>query len=414
MYVTKITRNALYLVLIALTAISNIASAKDSEYFASLRYNHVSLHAEIKGIFPMSAKKAESQPHYIFHYDANGRVSEIENNSYGNPRRHPLTSFGTKFVKISYGNGLQTREYFDVNNKPMMNIRGVHKEVFKVDADGFIYQLNFFNDSNKAVESRWNIAEYKWQQKDNWVIERRYNLKGEKQPLSPYFEFADTAIEYDKQGNPKRHYNLDGDLNIANNKDGVAYYEDDYDNLGRHTKFSYFNHQREMVKNQWGYAYATKHYDEQGYYKKASRYEVDGTPLQVVDPFKSDDKSNTRAEIKRVSLSYLQALKNRKPELMKEVIHQDLHKHFVPLFPLPSGEHTLRQTSYEKLMEFAESWNLNGIRFPPEMTVEVTILDVHRDMATVKMVSDNWIEYLHLVKLDKRWQIKNMLWDYKQ
>jgi len=33
-------------------------------------------------------------------------------------------------------------------------------------------------------------------------------------------------------------------------------------------------------------------------------------------------------------------------------------------------------------------------------------------MAAVKLVSDNWYEYLHLLKINGHWKIKNLVWDY--
>jgi hypothetical protein len=31
----------------------------------------------------------------------------------------------------------------------------------------------------------------------------------------------------------------------------------------------------------------------------------------------------------------------------------------------------------------------------------------------VKLVSDNWVEYLHLIKLDGKWTLTNLIWQYK-
>jgi hypothetical protein len=65
------------------------------------------------------------------------------------------------------------------------------------------------------------------------------------------------------------------------------------------------------------------------------------------------------------------------------------------------------------MIEFAKSWNKSGTRFPPKPSNEIKILDIYNRIATVKLISDNWVEYLHLVKTNDQWQIINLLWQYK-
>jgi hypothetical protein len=42
---------------------------------------------------------------------------------------------------------------------------------------------------------------------------------------------------------------------------------------------------------------------------------------------------------------------------------------------------------------------------------EVTILDIFQNIATVKLVAQDWVDYMHLGKIDGRWQIVNVMWD---
>ncbi|WP_286270896.1 nuclear transport factor 2 family protein [Thalassotalea hakodatensis] len=390
------------------------ANANEEKYYASLRYNHVSLHAETKGILPISPQQAAKQPHYVFKYNEAEKLVEIINNTYQNAKLHPLTHFAVKRVKIDYSTGKKTLTFYDINNKRMPNIRGVFKEVYRIDDTGFVEQLNFYDADDKAMESRWNIAEYRWRKHNNLVIEQRFNTAGVKQPLSPYFPFNDTAIEYDDAGNPYRHFNLDKALNIVNNKDGIAYYEDTYNELGLHIKYAYYDQNYQLTLNAWGFAYAIKHYDSQGQYTGRTKYDLQSEKIPNLLPKAVlNDKKEIEA-IKQVSIDYLNALKQLDPKLMKSVMHPDLSKHTVPPFPAPNGEVSLRETTYQRMIEHATYWNRSGIRFPPIMTNQVTVLDQHNNIATVKMVSDNWIEYLHLVKLKGKWQIKNLLWDYNR
>jgi hypothetical protein len=49
-----------------------------------------------------------------------------------------------------------------------------------------------------------------------------------------------------------------------------------------------------------------------------------------------------------------------------------------------------------------------GTEFEPKQ--EVTVLDVFRDIATVMVRSEPFIEYLHLARFDDRWLIVNALY----
>jgi Putative lumazine-binding len=44
---------------------------------------------------------------------------------------------------------------------------------------------------------------------------------------------------------------------------------------------------------------------------------------------------------------------------------------------------------------------------------DVTILDVFGNAASVKSVMADWIDYLQMAKVDGRWVIVNVLWEYK-
>ncbi len=47
---------------------------------------------------------------------------------------------------------------------------------------------------------------------------------------------------------------------------------------------------------------------------------------------------------------------------------------------------------------------------PDERRLEIDVLAVHDDVATVAVRGPVYIEYLHLVRADGRWQILNALW----
>ncbi|MEW6990562.1 nuclear transport factor 2 family protein [Colwelliaceae bacterium 6441] len=405
-------RNIYGLLIGAVIMLSPSVFANTAHYFGNIRYNHVSPHVPLKGIIPLTQAQAKNRPHFIFNVNKHGKITSIVDNSYNVVKRHHIASFGAFKTLIEYDGDKEVRTFFDINNQPMANIKGVFKEVYLYDNQHFKKQLNFFDKNDKPVESNWNIHEYQWRKHDNFVIEKRVNLKGEQQPLSPYFAFDTTKIEYDQAGNPFKHFNVNEQLNVVNNKTGVAYYQDKYDSNGLHTRFSYFDKNGTPVNNQWGFTYADKNYDALHNYVDASRYDTNHTFQPSPKPIKANMPASKadEKEIIRISQGYLVALQQLKPTLMAEVMHKDLSKHTIGTFA--DGQQRIRPTTYEQMINFAYVWNKDGTRFPPNPSNEAIILDSYNGMASVKLVSDNWVEYLHLLKLEGKWKIKNLVWDY--
>lgn len=72
-----------------------------------------------------------------------------------------------------------------------------------------------------------------------------------------------------------------------------------------------------------------------------------------------------------------------------------------------------RATTKKQMIEFASSWNKSGTKFPLIPKNEIEILDIYNRIANVRIISDNWVEYLQLIKLDSKWKIMNVLWQYR-
>jgi len=61
----------------------------------------------------------------------------------------------------------------------------------------------------------------------------------------------------------------------------------------------------------------------------------------------------------------------------------------------------------------AESYNKKGDKFPSTPRKDVKLLDVSTRTASVKLIADEWIDYMHLVKVNATWKVINVLWQYK-
>ncbi len=80
-----------------------------------------------------------------------------------------------------------------------------------------------------------------------------------------------------------------------------------------------------------------------------------------------------------------------------------------------------RVVSNDEIWDVNKDWMVeathNGrgkIADPENGLKEITILDHTDTVASVKLISNDFIDYLHLVNTDGEWAIVNALWDYRQ
>lgn len=235
-----------------------------TKYYRQLIYNHVSPQMPIRGIHEISEPEAEKSPHYIFRYNTKKQLSEIINNNPEAWKSHPLTHIGVYRISFEYANNKEIRTFYDKFNKQVTNIRGVYKEVHSFDSAGFKSALDFYDIEDKPMASNWMISRYTWEKKNDLVVERRYNLNGEKVMLSSYFEFLITGIKYNDEQLPMACYNLNETLEIVNNLQGIASYRDKYDQFGNHIEYAYYNSNNELCSSPSGFAIGKKYYDGLG------------------------------------------------------------------------------------------------------------------------------------------------------
>ncbi|WP_074407965.1 nuclear transport factor 2 family protein [Aquimarina megaterium] len=409
--------NTLLCLFVTLTVVAQ--NAVTEKYYRQLRYNHVSPHIPYMGIHEISSAEAKKTAHYIFKYNDTKQLIEIINHDYSFHEDHFLNTIGAYKTIFEYENKMQTCIYFDKIGNRTVNDRDVYKEVFHYDKNGFKYALHFFDLKNEPMESNCKVTRYYWEKNKKLVIEKRYNLNDSLVNIAPYFDFGVTGILYDNNNFPNETFNLDGNLMVKENSSGIASYRDTYDKNGNHIEFSYHNAKGELINNSSDFAVGKKEYDEKGNLITLNVYDNTNKSIAKIK-FPSRDNINLAApvtqkdslEIKNISLGYLIALQELKPKLMKKVFHPDLAKRSFG-FNSENKNEIIHETTYKQMIEFAKSWNKSGTRFPPKPNNKAIILDIYNQIANVKLISDNWVEYLHLVKTNNEWNIINLLWQNK-
>ena len=117
------------------------------------------------------------------------------------------------------------------------------------------------------------------------------------------------------------------------------------------------------------------------------------------------------AAIRATALNYVEGWYEGNADRMAKALHPELVKRIV-----------VRDTTTGKTMVqgMGTSVLVNSTRHgygketPKErQQKDVSLLDVFGNAASVKAVMADWIDYMHMAKVDGRWVIVNVLWEQK-
>lgn len=115
--------------------------------------------------------------------------------------------------------------------------------------------------------------------------------------------------------------------------------------------------------------------------------------------------------IKQVALDYIESQHNVKPKQFERAAHPRMVKRTFWKNKQTNKEY-LRETFTDAMILLAESYNKNQDKFPKKPKKEIIILDIFNKIASVKLVADDWVDYMHIVKLNGKWQLVNVLWQF--
>jgi len=116
-------------------------------------------------------------------------------------------------------------------------------------------------------------------------------------------------------------------------------------------------------------------------------------------------------EIRQVALDYIESQHNVNPSQFERAAHPRMVKRTF-WKDKKTGKEYLGETFTDAMILLAETYNLEGDKFPENPKKEVIILDIYDKIASVKLIADDWIDYMHIVKLNGKWQIVNVLWQF--
>jgi hypothetical protein len=116
------------------------------------------------------------------------------------------------------------------------------------------------------------------------------------------------------------------------------------------------------------------------------------------------------AAIRAAALDYIEGWYAGDAARMERALHPKLAKRIVRR---TDSTVTLGDMTAEQLVAGTKAGY--GTRTPPtEQRKDVTILDIFRNAAVVRIVARDWVDYLQIAKWEDDWKIINVLWELKE
>jgi hypothetical protein len=135
------------------------------------------------------------------------------------------------------------------------------------------------------------------------------------------------------------------------------------------------------------------------------------TAFMALPRYSMTEEQGDEAAIKRAALDYIEGWYEGDAERMERALHPEWAKRIV--YTNPETERSrLEQMSAMTLVQYTRAGY--GKQTPVEKRqMNVTILDKYENVASVKVIATDWIDYLHVAKYNGEWKIINVLWEMK-
>ena len=113
--------------------------------------------------------------------------------------------------------------------------------------------------------------------------------------------------------------------------------------------------------------------------------------------------------ITATAMDYIEGYYTGDAARMERALHPDLAKRIV--VDGPDGKSVLQDMTAKQLIQVTASGS--GTRTPEsERRMDVKVLDIYENAASVRITAGEWIDYLHLGMVDGEWKIINVLWEF--
>ncbi|MBN1221969.1 MAG: nuclear transport factor 2 family protein [Candidatus Aminicenantes bacterium] len=121
-----------------------------------------------------------------------------------------------------------------------------------------------------------------------------------------------------------------------------------------------------------------------------------------------NDTETDKEAIKKAALDYIEGWYEGNAERMERALHPDLAKRGLFVDP-ETGKTVMRSVGAADMVKYTEA----GAGKSPEKKdkIKLDILDMYKNTACVKLVSPDYVDYLHLGRFEGKWVIVNVIWE---
>ncbi len=116
------------------------------------------------------------------------------------------------------------------------------------------------------------------------------------------------------------------------------------------------------------------------------------------------------AAVRQAALDYIEGYYTADGDHMERALHPALRKRMVYTHPKTEADSLNRQNAQTLIAGTRQRTPTPA----PQRRAEVTILDIYKDAASVRIDAQRWVDYLHVAKWQGEWKIINVLWELRQ
>ncbi len=114
--------------------------------------------------------------------------------------------------------------------------------------------------------------------------------------------------------------------------------------------------------------------------------------------------------IKATALNYFEGWYSADTVRMAKALSPELRKTGI-VFDKENNELRRVEANYSQMIAWTASAK-NILKDNPDLDIQVEILDIGKQIATVKVISPDFFDYVHMGKMNGKWKIYNVLWEY--
>ncbi len=274
-------RLKLLFLVILLAAFSSLTQADDVKYYRQLVFRESPVE-DVKGRLEIDANVAAKVLHYRFHYDSQGRLTEVSRRL-GAVLSRNIGSFPGFFwfapkLAIRYEGNKEIRTFYDETDTAIAAHGAVKTMVFTLDDQRRRVKLENFDEHSAAVNSDWGIHRYEWQHpKKGTVIEKRFSLDGKPVTMRPDLLFHTIRMEFGEDDMLQFVLNIDEKGELVNNADGAAIDRIVYDDQNNFLRWQVYDANRRSVDgNEPKMAIGEYQYDAMGQSRSLRGFNTQG------------------------------------------------------------------------------------------------------------------------------------------